>query len=214
MRASRLVWLPVAMMCVALSARASVFATVVLTPNNGLPGETIQVDGSDWLTDDTKTIDFVEVELNVGSALPTLGAFSTTFEVPSITPGVYTVRVSDGTEFTDATFTVDETAADPLVIIIESDADGDGAVDSTVSPYSVLEISSPAPYLVISVYGGGGAEYSLEFSNCPRLGLWLIRRRRPNWWKAPSFPRPAAPLSSSSLAPLSQPRASRTPTPS
>ena len=88
----------------------------------------------------------------------------------SITPGVYTVRVSDGTEFTDATFTVDETAADPLVIIIESDADGDGAVDSTVSPYSVLEISSPAPYLVISVSGGGGAEYSLEFSNLPALG--------------------------------------------
>ena len=155
------------MLAVSLSAHAGTAATVVLTPNTGAPGEVIQVDGSLWITDDTKTIDLVEAGMTVGSALPVLGVFSTTFTVPAVPSGSYTVNVWDATESVLSTFTVVDV---PLVIAIASDADGDGAADSTVSPYTVWESASPSPSLTLSVTGGGGGEYALEFTNLPALG--------------------------------------------
>ncbi|MBT5532434.1 hypothetical protein HOK31_05200, partial [Candidatus Poribacteria bacterium] len=166
-------WRVAALLAVAISARAGVPASVVLTPNSGAPGEIIQVDGATWLTDDSKTIEFVEATLTVGDAFAVDGGFGTTFATPDIAPGVYTVRVSDVTEFVDATFTVLDVVADPITISIMSDADGDGDIDSSASPYLVLEASAPPPALSIAVSGGAGGEYTLEFTNLPALGALI-----------------------------------------
>ena len=160
-------WTPVILLALAAGIPAASAATVTLTPDSGLAGETIQVDDSGWLTDDTKTVSIVELATDVATLASVDGVFTGTFSVPDTSVGVYTVRVSDGTESVDAALTV---AAEAIEIAVESDADGDGLADSLASPFSVLEYGSPASSLTFAVTGGSGGEYTLSFSNLPSLG--------------------------------------------
>jgi len=164
-------WATTLLATVTLGAQAGLLATVTLTPDSGSPGDTIQVDGPGWLTDDSKTVALVETESTLATALPVGGVFSTTFVVPELTAGVYTVRVLDGTEDISVDFTVvDATAVTEIDIAVESDLDGDGTTDSTVAPFSVLEYGSPTSSVTFTVSGGSGGEYTLTFSNLPGLG--------------------------------------------
>ena len=99
-------WTPVILLALAAGIPAASAATVTLTPDSGLAGETIQVDDSGWLTDDTKTVSIVELATDVATLASVDGVFTGTFSVPDTSVGVYTVRVSDGTESVDAALTV------------------------------------------------------------------------------------------------------------
>ncbi len=60
---------------------------------------------------------------------------------------------------------------DLLELIITSDLEADGFVDSTVSPYLVREYNDPASVLTLDVTGGVGPTFTVNIVSAPALGV-------------------------------------------
>ena len=62
---------------------------------------------------------------------------------------------------------------DLLAIAIDADVNGDGAVESSASPYPVNEFNSPNSVLTFNVSGGVGPDYSITLVSTPSLGTLI-----------------------------------------
>ncbi|MEO2002890.1 MAG: Calx-beta domain-containing protein, partial [Candidatus Poribacteria bacterium] len=68
-----------------------------------------------------------------------------------------------------ATVTVEND--DLLAVVIESDADADGAAESTAAPFSVNELNDPNSRLTFDIVGGVGPTYTLTMVTTPSPGV-------------------------------------------
>jgi hypothetical protein len=96
----------------ALSKSFAVSATVIsLSSTSGNSGDTVTVTGSGFKASADITITFGTIPItNISAQTGSDGALNTSFVVPEVSVGIYTVKVSDGTNTKEASFGISTSA--------------------------------------------------------------------------------------------------------
>jgi hypothetical protein len=87
----------------------TVTAALSISPTSGYVGIEVTVSGTGFLASQSVTVLFNNVLVKTTST-DTKGVISTSFDIPAVAAGTYTIRVSDGTNVKDADFTVTTSA--------------------------------------------------------------------------------------------------------
>lgn len=82
-----------------------VTASTISSPTSGYSGTKITVNGNGFLANQTATVTFDNTPVGT-TAINAQGSFSMSFDAPSRQAGVYKVRATDGTNFTESNFNV------------------------------------------------------------------------------------------------------------
>jgi hypothetical protein len=157
----------------ATSAFTVTAPTFTMTPNAGAPGTVVTVTGAGWLPGvTTGTISFNGQQVTSGVTIGTgfdsgLIATGTTFTVPPVATGNYTVTVSDTYESQTATFTV-TTASIALNATTGSVGDILNITGSGFNPNTALTLTGGGTNAYI--YFGGVAQTSIAAGyNSPQV---------------------------------------------
>jgi hypothetical protein len=88
-------------------------AAVSLSPTQGPPGTTVKITGSGFTVGGSASINFGTTYIS-GPTADGSGGISATFNIPTMSPGIYTVSISGtGGKYASATFTVTQIGSTP-----------------------------------------------------------------------------------------------------